>query len=46
MLVTIKDYILCYSPAYAIGLAHGLVITILMRPNKNKVTQWRKSHNK
>jgi hypothetical protein len=46
MLVTIKDYILCYSPAYAIGLAHGLVIAILMRPNKNKVTQWRKSHGK
>jgi hypothetical protein len=46
MLVTIKDYILCYSPAYAIGLAHGLIIALLMRSNRNKVTQWRKNHGK
>ena len=46
MLVTIKDYILCYSPAYALGMAHGIILAMIMRPNRNKTTQWRKSHGK
>jgi len=30
MLITLKDYILCYSPAFTLGVATGLLIAQLI----------------
>jgi len=44
MLVTLKDYILCYSPAYLLGVATGLLLAVTLRTTPNKTTLWRKNH--
>jgi hypothetical protein len=46
MLLTLKDYILCYSPAYALGVATGLLLAVALRTTPNKTTQWRLKHGK
>jgi len=35
-MMTIKDYILCYSPAYFIGVANGLLLAWALMPNREK----------
>jgi hypothetical protein len=45
-MMTIKDYILCYSPAYLFGVAHGLILAIVLRHVPDKTTQWRRNHGK
>lgn len=34
MLATFKDYILCYSPAYFIGVANGLLLAWALLPSR------------
>jgi hypothetical protein len=46
MLITLKDYILCYSPAYMIGVANGLLLAIALRKTPNKTAEWRRNHAK
>jgi len=46
MLVTLKDYILCYSPAYLLGCANGLILAIALRQRPSKTSMWRKNHGK
>ena len=46
MLITLKDYILCYSPAYLLGCANGLLLAVALRTTPNKTAQWRKSNGK
>ena len=42
MLITVKDYILCYSPAYALGIATGLLLAIALRQRPSKTSMWRR----
>jgi hypothetical protein len=46
MLITVKDYMLCYSPAFALGVATGLLLAIALRHRPSKTAMWRKSHGK
>jgi len=46
MLITVKDYLLCYSPAYALGVATGLLLAIALRHRPSKTAMWRKRHER
>jgi hypothetical protein len=42
MLITVKDYLLCYSTAYAVGVATGLLLAIALRHRPSKTATWRR----
>ena len=42
MLITVKDYLLCYSPSYALGVATGLLLAIALRHRPSKTATWRR----
>ena len=44
MLITVKDYLLCYSPAYALGVATGLLLAIALRHRPSKTAMWRRKN--
>ena len=46
MLITVKDYILCYSPAYALGIATGLLIAMALRHRPSRSAMWRRKNLK
>jgi hypothetical protein len=45
MLITVKDYLLCYSPAYALGVATGLLLAIALQHKPSKTARWRRSRD-
>ena len=44
MLLTLNDYLLCYSPAYALGVATGLLLAMGLRHRPSKSAMWRRHH--
>ena len=46
MVTTLKDYVLCYSPAFLLGVSAGLLLAVALRTTPNKTAQWRKSNGK